>query len=204
MKHIIIIWCVIVFLTVLYVYLNLYSHPQVIRGVLTEDDIEYIQIMSRDKMFESKIVGNDNPDTSIRKSRQCWLFKDKDERIRKLFERVGRLVNKNPHKSEDLQVVHYDATDFYKPHHDTCCFGNCDKDPMVNERIKTVIVYLTDNFEGGETHFPNLNLKLKPRRGDAVAFDTYNMFGQCDKRALHEGLPVTSGVKNICTFWFHR
>jgi hypothetical protein len=61
-----------------------------------------------------------------------------------------------------------------------------------------------DDFEGGETHFPNLNLKLKPRKGDAVAFDTYNLFGQCDNRALHEGLPIHNGVKNICTFWFHR
>ena len=203
MSHII-IWCVIVFLVVLYMYMNMYRTPQVIRGVLTDDDIEYIQTLSRDKMFESKIVGSDAPDTSIRKSKQCWLPKESDERIRGMFEKVGRLVNKNPKNSEDLQVVKYDATDFYKPHHDTCCFGRCDKDPTVNNRIKTVIVYMTDDFEGGETHFPNLNLKLKPRKGDAVAFDTYNLFGQCDNRALHEGLPIQNGVKNICTFWFHK
>lgn len=197
------IWCVVVFIAVVvYVasWVNMYRPPQVIRNVLTDDEIEYIQMMSTDKMTESKMVGSDSPDTTRRKSNQCWLT---DERIRDMSRKVGRLVNRNPHKSEDLQVVKYGVTDFYKPHHDTCCFEKC-KDPAANKRLKTVIVYLNDDFEGGETHFPNLNLKFKPRKGDAVAFDTYNLLGQCDTRALHEGLPVTRGVKNICTFWFHK
>jgi hypothetical protein len=56
---------------------------------------------------------------------------------------------------------------FYKPHYDACCFGSCDtenakgKQLLTNtQRKKTLLVYLNDNFEGGETIFPNLNTSL--------------------------------------------
>lgn len=69
-------------------------------------------------------------------------------------------------------------------------------------RFATILFYLNDDMEGGETSFPRwLNaetgqaLKVKPERGKAVLF--YNMLpdGNYDERSQHAALPVTKGEK---------
>jgi hypothetical protein len=50
----------------------------------------------------------------------------------------------------------------------------------------TLMVYLNDNFDGGETRFPGLGLVVRPRSGMALIFP---------HRLRHEGLPIIRGVK---------
>ena len=50
------------------------------------------------------------------------------------------------------------------------------------QRIKTCLVYLNAEFEGGETEFPKLGLKYRGRAGDA-------------------GLPPTRGEKWLFSQW---
>lgn len=69
-------------------------------------------------------------------------------------------------------------------------------------RFATILFYLNDDMEGGETSFPRwLNaetsqaLKVKPERGKAILF--YNMLpdGNYDERSQHAALPVRKGEK---------
>jgi prolyl 4-hydroxylase len=70
-------------------------------------------------------------------------------------------------------------------------------------RIYTYLIYLNDDYEGGETAFPKLNIAVKPKKGKCVVFQ--NTLPQPDGRipleALHGGNPVTSGNKWICNKW---
>lgn len=78
-------------------------------------------------------------------------------------------------------------------------------------RFATILFYLNDDMEGGETSFPRwLNaetknkgsaLKVKPERGKAILF--YNMLpdGNYDERSQHAALPVTKGEKYLTNLW---
>jgi prolyl 4-hydroxylase len=68
----------------------------------------------------------------------------------------------------------------------------------------TFIVCLNDDFEGGETKFPNINKSYRLRAGDVLLFDCLNNYEFKDFRAIHGGLPVTSGEKWICNLWVHK
>lgn len=50
------------------------------------------------------------------------------------------------------------------------------------------VVYLNDNYDGGELWFPYLDIKWKPSEGDMVFFPSTYIYA-------HASLPVTSGVK---------
>lgn len=73
-------------------------------------------------------------------------------------------------------------------------------------RYATVLTYLADTEEGGETVFPNIpapggenvgfsecaryHLAAKPRRGDAVLFHSIKPNGELEPRSLHSACPV--------------
>ncbi len=60
----------------------------------------------------------------------------------------------------------------------------------VANRYLVLLWYLNDVADGGETHFPQLNLSIKPAAGRLLMFPPYWMY-------QHEGLPPRSGDKFI-------
>lgn len=80
-------------------------------------------------------------------------------------------------------IIRYNRGDFYSNHIDT--------DP-VNLRRHSVIMYLNDNFEGGETIFPNKGIVVAPMAGHCILFPP----GE-----VHRGDPVLSGTKYIAATW---
>ena len=73
-----------------------------------------------------------------------------------------------------------------------------------NKRVHTFILALNDEYEGGETSFPNIKEKYKLRAGDALFFDTLDNYGLDTSDALHGGQPVKSGEKWVCNLWVHK
>ena len=65
------------------------------------------------------------------------------------------------------------------------------------ERIITFLVYLNDDYDGGETDFPRLGLRHKGRRGDGLYFVNALPTGEPDLRTLHAGRPPLRGEKWI-------
>jgi prolyl 4-hydroxylase len=54
--------------------------------------------------------------------------------------------------------------------------------------LLTLLVYLDDDVDGGETDFPEQGRTIQPRTGDALWFQ---------HMVLHAGKPVTRGVKHV-------
>jgi len=61
------------------------------------------------------------------------------------------------------------------------------------------IIYLTDNYDGGEIVFPNHNISLKPEAGSAMMFSSYEPY-------IHRVNPISSGIKYISpsSFGMHK
>lgn len=114
--------------------------------------------------------------------------------IHALNRRLAAVSGTDPAQGEPLQVLRYAVGQQYRPHIDAI-------PGMENQRILTALVYLNDDFEGGETHFLDAGLTIRARRGDALLFRNVDGAGQPDKTALHAGLPVRRGAKLLASRW---
>jgi prolyl 4-hydroxylase len=105
---------------------------------------------------------------------------------------------------EDIDIIKYEKGGEYKLHHDffhsseTYYSGEIERG---GQRILTFLIYLNDNFEGGETEFPKHDLKITPKKGKLVVWTNTTEDGSVDYDSLHAGLPVINGVKYIGVIW---
>lgn len=97
---------------------------------------------------------------------------------------------------EPLHVLRYRPGQQYRPHHDAHAFG-----PVEKRRIATALLYLNDDYEGGETWFPELKIKVRGGTGDLLIFHNLDADKMPDPRMTHAGLPIKSGEKWLATRW---
>jgi len=182
-----------------------YIRPAVLSNVLTRDQCNEIINYCTDKLVDSEVVGGKY--AAIRNSKQTWISKN-DPLVKPLFEKIAKQYNLRFDQAEDLQVVRYLPDQYYNEHHDSCCDQNeaCKTFAFRGgQRVLTVLIYLNNEFEGGHTYFKNLDLKVKPKTGDAVVFyPLAKGTNRCHPYGLHAGLPVTNGQKWIANLWFRE
>jgi hypothetical protein len=102
------------------------------------------------------------------------------------LERIAALLDSSTDKFETPSILRYDVGQEFKNHHDA--FNG-------DERKNTVLVYLNDDFVGGETYLPEIDLKITPKKGACLVFG--NIFDDLTiiPQSLHSSLPIISGVK---------
>jgi prolyl 4-hydroxylase len=124
--------------------------------------------------------------------------------IARLEERFSGLMNCPIENGEGLQVLHYGPGGESRPHFDFLVPSNTANSESISrsgQRLSTLIVYLNDVPEGGETVFPEIGFSVVPRRGDALYFEYTNSRMQVDVSSAHGGAPVVRGEKWIATKW---
>ncbi|HEX5420638.1 MAG TPA: 2OG-Fe(II) oxygenase [Gammaproteobacteria bacterium] len=72
------------------------------------------------------------------------------------------------------------------------------------ERIITFLLYLNEDYTGGETDFAKLGLRHKGKRGEGLFFTNALLTGGPDFRMVHAGLPPTRGEKWIVSQFFRN
>ena len=108
---------------------------------------------------------------------------------------IAAATGTQPEWGEPLNVLRYKQGQQFRPHHD----GRGSEDgPM---RIMTALIWLNEQFDGGETEFPRLNIRVRGGVGDMLVFRNVHDDGSEDDRVLHAGLPVTNGVKWMASRW---
>ncbi|HEX8839407.1 MAG TPA: 2OG-Fe(II) oxygenase [Sphingomicrobium sp.] len=95
---------------------------------------------------------------------------------------------------EPLQVLRYGETQEYRPHFDAIA-------GMANPRVLTALVWLNDDYSGGETRFDELGISERGTAGDLLVFANTLADGSPDPRTRHSGAPVTVGVKYLASRW---
>lgn len=114
--------------------------------------------------------------------------------IRRINERIARVSATLVDCGEPLHILRYTPGQEYKPHTDSM-------PGEANQRVWTVLIYLNDDYEGGETCFPKAGVEVRGAAGDALIFQNVTADGRPDPASLHAGLPVTAGVKWLATRW---
>lgn len=176
-----------------------------IPNFLTDEECNNIIKTSIGNLSPSRVY-SDNDDvlsTSMRKSNQCWLD-DSYDCAKIISERVKDYTKTHNNNQEQLQVVQYNKGGFFNPHYDACegTSEYCKRmDGNQGPRLYTVLIYLNDDFEGGETVFPKINKVVKPEKGKAVLFRNVDDNGVIIKESFHGGVPVKEGEKWIANKW---
>jgi prolyl 4-hydroxylase len=67
-----------------------------------------------------------------------------------------------------------------------------------------MLVWLNEEYEGGETWFNTPQLALKGQAGDAILFHNLGNDGRRDPLSAHAGLPVTAGEKLLASKWIRQ
>jgi hypothetical protein len=118
-------------------------------------------------------------------ARESEIRREFDEKMESLIKPLVKEVwGVEFRRHSETHFVRYRPGNYYTPHSDTGLHRS--------DRYFTVICYLNDDFEGGQTSFPQLNYRVTPRCGKGVIFPaTY----------LHCAEPVTHGEKYVLVSW---
>jgi hypothetical protein len=88
---------------------------------------------------------------------------------------------------EEYQLLKYSGGQHYDAHYDGGTYSH---------RAVSPILYLNDDYEGGEIEFVNFGLKIKPKAGSLFIFPSNYAY-------RHIAHPVTSGTKYAIVTWLH-
>lgn len=125
--------------------------------------------------------------------------------VKDVKQRIANKLNLRVNQGESLQGQLYNEGEYFKPHNDWFGFEAMKTHGQVGgQRTHTLMIYLNDDFEGGETNFPNKSISVAPKKGKAVWWRNTLDSGQGDPKSLHEGSTVTKGSKYIITAWFRE
>ncbi|MGL4603227.1 MAG: 2OG-Fe(II) oxygenase [Iodobacter sp.] len=178
--------------------------------LLSSEECDELVRLSEDKLKRSTIV---DPQTGAeevindRSSYGTFFNVNESDFIARLDRRIAEVMHWPLENGEGMQILNYKVGGEYKPHFDY--FPERDPGSQVHlktggQRVSTLVMYLNDVEEGGETVFPELGLAVAPKKGSAVYFEYCNSEGQVDPKTLHGGNPVLKGEKWIATKWMRQ
>ena len=189
---------------------------------LTPEECDHMIALASPSLERSGVVADAEGNSAIsevRTSKGMFLSRGQDQMIRDIERRVARWTLLPVANGEGFQILRYTSGQHYDGHYDYFF----DKNSAGNggNRFATVLIYLNDVEEGGETVFPNIpaaggsngpefsecarhHLAAKPKKGNAVLFHSITTTGELERRSLHTACPVLKGEKWSAPKWIHQ
>jgi len=181
----------------------------VFEDFLAEEEIQALLAAAKPKLKQALVsAGQTGVESAGRSGSNCWIPLGLNPVIEELSLRVAEVVGIGLEYAESLQVVHYAETQEYAPHYDAWDAGTERGQRCMakgGQRMVTCLLYLNEPEEGGGTSFPNLDMEVRARKGRMLLF--HNCHPNSVIRhpdSLHGGMPVLSGEKWACNFWFRE
>lgn len=174
---------------------------EVIRELLRPAECAYIRSLAAPVLKPSFVyepgVDRGKADPIRRSEGAAFLPHDEDLVVQALNRRLASASGTTVEQREALYVIRYAPGEEYRPHFDAL-------PGLANQRERTAICYLNDDYEGGATSFPELGISLRGAMGDVLLFVNVDAGGRPDPRSRHAGEIVTSGEKWIATRWIRQ
>ena len=121
--------------------------------------------------------------------------------------RIAAVTQRQDLAMEVPKILYYVPGETFAEHYD---YLNPAEPAYANElavrgqRTDTFLIYLNDDFSGGETHFPLLGITHTGATGDALLFSNVDAAGVPDPDTKHTGLSTTSGEKWVFSQWIRE
>ncbi|XP_022937931.1 probable prolyl 4-hydroxylase 3 [Cucurbita moschata] len=193
----------------------------VYHNFLSKEECLYLISLAKPHMAKSTVVDNKTGksiDSRVRTSSGMFLKRGQNKIVSNIEKRIADFTFIPVEHGEALQILHYEVGQKYDAHHDY--FADEFNIKQGGQRMATLLMYLSDVEEGGETVFPAAEgnfsslpgwnelsecgkggLSVKPKMGDALLFWSMKPDNTVDPTSLHGACPVIRGNKWSCTKW---
>ncbi|MGE7545867.1 2OG-Fe(II) oxygenase [Sporosarcina newyorkensis] len=171
----------------------------VLGNMLSDEECDVLIRLAADKVKRSKI-GTTREENELRTSSSMFIEDSENLIVTRVKKRVSVVMNIPIEHGEGLQILRYTPGQQYRAHHD---FFSAES-KVTNNRISTLVMYLNDVEQGGETFFPQLKFSVSPRKGTAVYFEYFYSDQMLNDLTLHGGAPVVEGEKWVATQWMRK
>jgi prolyl 4-hydroxylase len=166
-------------------------------GLFSPAECKYLAMLAAPWLEQAmvNVEGGDTHYESVRDADSSAISHlTEDLVVQRINRCIATATGTNPEWGEPLNVLRYKPGQQFKPHHD----GRGSEGAI---RIMTALIWLNEQFDGGETDFPSLNIRVRGGVGDMLVFRNVDEGGLEDERLIHAGLPVTQGVKWMASRW---
>lgn len=179
---------------------------RVYREAFTPEECEYVIASSARHLAPSRIVDPETGESRQDKYRTSLTavmsYVDLDLALIMINRRMAALAGQPPENGEFLSVLCYGPGQEYRAHCDWLPPGP--EYDRGGQRAATALLYLNEDYDGGETYFLTPDVKFKGGLGDVLVFDNVLANGDPDAASRHAGLPVASGAKWLGSKWFRE
>jgi len=179
----------------------------VLESVLSAEECAQLIVLARPRLKPSTVVdpitGEDRA-VEHRDSEGMFFRLEETPFIAQIDRRISALMGMPLSHGEGLQVLRYGPAAKTTPHFDFLVPGNqANRNSLARsgQRVSTLVAYLNEVEDGGETVFPEAGLSVLPRRGNAVYFEYANSLRQVDPLSVHAGAAVLRGERWALTKW---
>ena len=183
----------------------------VIEGFASREICDWLIAQARPRVSRAMVydmaVGGGRVEEARSNSSVVFDLVHSDIVLMLIRKRIAATAGVLPAGLEATAVLHYAPGQQFEPHVDFL-------DPSVSgyaadlaengQRVATFLVYLNDDYEGGDTDFPEIGWRYRGRKGDALLFWNVDESGAPDHRTLHAGMPPTTGEKWLLSQWLRR
>jgi predicted 2-oxoglutarate/Fe(II)-dependent dioxygenase YbiX len=189
---------------------QLHDSPRIVAypGFAAEGECAWIIGRARDRLKPAKVFATSTGDQTHNPARDNkaieFQLPDMDLVVEVLRARISAATRLPVAIFEPTQILHYSVGEQFRPHHDFLdpgVPGFAEHLKKFGQRIATVLIYLNDDYEGGETVFPKLGINHRAAAGDALFFTNVDRSGRGDPLTMHAGSPPTSGEKWVFSQW---
>jgi len=178
--------------------------------VISDEQISELIRIAEPLVKPSPVIGEGGVNTvmdNVRTSHNTFLSEKNNPVVQDIYNKLSNIIGINKDHFEELQVVRYHPGQLYHEHWDSCWEDDKCSDFLKRggNRYATFLLYLNDDFDEGETHFPLRNIKVKPKKGKASLFFNLDE-NNIDKleNSKHAGLPPKNGIKWMCNVWVRQ
>ena len=176
---------------------------QLIPNFISFDEAaKFVELIDKSDKIDSTIGVDGKVTTNNTRISQTVALCDCDKIVIDLKRKVAKELDIPFNNIEPVQAQLYGVGGKFDLHQDGFDTNNLIKFGLASgNRVKTLMIYLNFDLEGGSTSFPNINESFMPFTGTAIRWDNLNDKGEPDIRAKHSGDEVKVGKKYILTFW---
>lgn len=185
---------------------HLTENVKVIDEFLSDKECEYMINLAMPHFRRSEfMIGDKRKVHDGRTSKSAELHNlDNDPVIKTIKQRASELIKIPVECFESLQCVSYEPRQFIEAHFDTFDDTSEGGKKIIAEggqRKYTLLAYLNDDFEGGETFFPLLDYMVTPKKGSLLIFNNLNKDSTRMSYSFHSGMSVAKGRKFAINIW---
>ena len=177
----------------------------IVKGLATPEVCDWLIARAHPRLQRAQVYDETRAEirTVIDRTNSDSVFPegDRDLFMALLRVRIAEVTEMPVSALEPPEILHYSVGQEYRRHYDSPADPNA---PGFRPRLISLLLSLSEGYEGGETEFPIVPVRWKGRKGTAIFFSNVGPDGARDPRSLHAGLPITRGEKWILTQFIGR